>query len=523
MYNTNVQVIDAKFFLNEGFGGALDDINRTLQNGAPAFDRNFAIAYSLGVSSKIHQDIEKLHAKKESTYYKAFLESEYVNDASLKKLSPENQRAICRMIGIMQTESPRLLEETLFKLFKKGYHFIFMQIKNAKFVNGAQIRSSVFSYNDKFELPDTTNSFALMTAIMYMSAKLNKNITLMDTDPNELFFKKYAISYSIVKMNINLSDYTKKHRMLDGFYKGLADLIPVLKFEVKQQPLSHFFLDFLSQTSEQFKPNPIHSPLSMIGTFITALDIHAIELQDRKIITKELFLQIFNFYLRVVWDEEEENLTHADLERLMVLIYIYMLSDDLVIARKAIMDPTMSNRLMDLENVIAEQKQIKASLEQEYKVMRRSHEQLTQKNEQLLEEVRQLQNKVVKLEKALEDQPVTVPETVTPTEIVEVIPYSEQLAFIQAYSFAFVGGTPKWYMQMAELLPRTMHIQIDDLNKDFSALRSYDYICLKTDVNKHTLTSKLVKYIEGTPIYLPDGTNVELAVQYLYEMLSKEK
>ena len=100
MYNTNVQVIDAKFFLNEGFGGAIDDINQTLQNGAPAFDSNFAIAYSLDVSSKIHQDMEKLHTKKESTYYKAFLESEYVNDASLKKLSPENQRAICRMIGI---------------------------------------------------------------------------------------------------------------------------------------------------------------------------------------------------------------------------------------------------------------------------------------------------------------------------------------------------------------------------------------------------------------------------------------
>lgn len=68
MYNTNVQAIDAKFFLNEGFGGEIDDINRTLQNGAPAFDRNFAIAYSSGVSSKIHQDIEKLHAKKKKVH-----------------------------------------------------------------------------------------------------------------------------------------------------------------------------------------------------------------------------------------------------------------------------------------------------------------------------------------------------------------------------------------------------------------------------------------------------------------------
>ena len=238
--------------------------------------------------------------------------------------------------------------------------------------------------------------------------------------------------------------------------------------------------------------------------------------------TETLFIDILNYYLTVVWDPKQSDFAWYDIERLFILMYVYMLSDDLTQARTALLDPTISKHRLELEQIIDEQKQLKANLQQQTKALQYEQTQLISSNQQLLEEVRQLKNQVTKLEKELEQEraqkqtqqaPIVMPQ--------QTVTYDEQLSFVQQHSFAFVGGTTTWYAQLAKVLPHTCHLAVTDLNKDFTSLNSYDYICIKTDVNRHTLTDKLAKYSTNEPIFLHEGTNIELEIKHLYELLHK--
>jgi hypothetical protein len=498
---------------------------------ANIFDIDSALAFALGTSRDLHDDIDALYAKS-------------VHDETLLETSKMHSTFIdceirARKAYILLKEEGYSLQGSIYSLINKGYKSSVRFYKNRRICIIEEFIATVTNQN--------TNFIALrehggMICLLFM-AIANKDTHIygaVDTFDRLSYGFTNDVRLSSVPLGGSKSaqkDFllSEGSKEIKKFWWFKEDSMTFLEYSShltdrstkgKLNETSFGSLDRTQVLSTSYLRSYI-----MIGNILSLFDYHLNSDIGGAIVTKEdvqIILGVLDS-LKLIFKLKEGN-ADDEVGSTIVLCLTFLIYLREIDNLRSFYVDNQESKAKKHKSEVDRLIQVLSTKDYEILELSRRSEGLTgllkEKSTNNARYTSNLESKVLDLEEKLANYEQLKLEVVTLREQVYLdnqttedfaIPEEKMLSELSKFRIAVVGGHPKWGTKLKNSLPNVDFYDIlDSLGRDISGLKGYDYVFLFTSYCSHSLHAKLIAEVKEKLKYLSNHRNLDLALRDIY-------
>lgn len=496
---------------------------------------DFLLVLALTYNDFARDVLKKEYETNKNNYYNSFKNGELkLKDIEyFYSFSVEREISILKAIGIVEyshkTNNLNLITDLMKKIYRSTYIYVknsseldFMEYTlrkdNQKLEKNqlAARQTAFFYFTEILDLNFRGSVFSIIGLVAEASNRRGNNINIqakIEKRDNELkdFCSKYNIIYPSKKMGI------MKYYQSNLFSKeNLIELKNIEDDSVKKK-LKNIFDE---------------SAFSFYFKFWSNLNIEVVEMDT----SYELEPTEIKLCLLYTLDRANEyDLNSETIDALLFALLNFMVIGKQYKNTKTLatiqLEEQQYQEIQKIENVFEKERNrlIKELNQSQEKMQFENVRFLTAKNE-IDELKRELKNEKIKI-KDLESHNKEIKalrkyiENQKDIEKVNTIPVENMLEKLQNEKVIIIGGHERLLVKLKEILPKMKFLHLNDINKDFKVIHSFDYVYLNVYHLNHGVTLKLTKEIENSDlelIYAPDHDNLNILVKHLYDSIYKQ-
>ncbi|MCU7756888.1 hypothetical protein N7988_28075 (plasmid) [Bacillus cereus] len=507
-------------------------------------DFDMLLVVAIGSRHLIQSEIKEIYNKDQEYYFELFKNSCYYKDNRIKALSALNYKAIQQFIGIYLHGKQHESNDTILKLIKKGYKFVFNFVKNRNEVDFYELRDAHLKYVSKNSFSKTVHSANIFTIALYLCNQLSKKIIYEEFDINLINQSLSQISSELkvdISENMDDGEFLNQYKQLGilkrGFTLPLNNLIIAMNNIHKQQYAEKNNLNFnlhAEKINKEISNHAFYSGISRITYMLTYCNIDPIDLQNVTTITDDKFKEIFGICLMYLGRDYTQEELYSLLASYLI---IYSLAQDY--------DTTKHNYIVSSsDEMFYELKKLKNDYENKINTMQHNEEKKQREIDQLVKINKRMEISLIELEqniKKKENEIQELRDTIYKLEeqkdklIQEKISYESQdlrnqepsvekiASYINNRKCIIVGGDKNWQGNIRDYLTKCHFISPDELNIDLEYLKNYDLIIFNETYNNHSMYNKIKVNANSYKIpivYSGSYTNIRRLLAHIYKQIN---
>lgn len=508
--------------------------------------RHFLIL-ALGGHHFLHPFIQELYEEKKWDYYENYRKSGFPDDKVMATYTTKSEEAMRQIAGIVEWSYNHNNFDTVYKIIKKGFKFAYQYVQQRTQID---LEDFVQTYTKRKKGADNITDSEVFNnniVVLYLCYREGKPCNILNV-AGEIFQQGLQDTYfnamtrEIYFNEQKLEENKEKiHAMYDLYpiptkYDDNMNISRLFEYGIERKTEEIYFRDHLTNALEArnrtFK-EPYFKEIGAFAGWIKSLGINEMDLTDLTLLTKKDMDIIFLEYLSA---QKENHITEDQRDMFIVAcLWMQALAHHYIKTKKLYLDESKEafySEIKQREEIVKAKENELQQKEKEWQ-LKSSREQ--ERIEILEEELRKAQLTIReqhKKEEEMTDYSKEVHALRTymyeqenqEIENFSVLSIEEMAKEIQNHSVAVFGGHPNWQQKMKAVLPTTVFVDVDELNKNISFIDRLEYVCINTSVFNHTFYRKLMSRLNKNQtklLYVDGSSNAEKTLHKIYQDICK--